>query len=431
MIADAIPKDNSMHDAAVAIALVGLLIFAAHLFEAVFRQTRIPDVLPLVIIGLLLGPLFNIATPSHFGSVGPVFTTITFILILFDAGIGLKISTFRKMYKETFVLSTLSYVVTVAAVGAAAYFLTNLGIVRSFMLAAVVGGISSVIIAPMLNQLKMQPESKIVLLLESTITDVFCVIATISLIEITKLGNIAEFDVGLTMGKILASFILATVLGAAAAFGWSVILNKVRNLQNSIFTTAAFVFVVFGLAEWLGYSGVVSALVFGITLGNIGSLDLPRLRTAVYTHPSELNVTEKAFFSELVFILKTLFFVYMGISLHLANWWLILIGLLLTIIIYIVRLPLVRLIVVKSTTVSDASMLAVVIPRGLAAVILASIPFQQGISGGETIQNIAYSIILISIVMTSLLVFLIDKTKLALFYNWIFSNLPHRPPPDS
>jgi len=430
VIADAISKDNSVHDAAVAIALVGLLIFAAHLFESVFRQTRIPDVLPLVIIGLLLGPLFNIATPSHFGSVGPVFTTITFVLILFDAGIGLKIATFRKMYKETFVLSTLSYVVTVAAVGAAVYFLTNLGIVRSLTLAAVVGGISSAIIAPMLNQLKMQPESKIVLLLESTITDVFCVIATISLIEITKLDNIAEFDVGLTMGKILASFILATVLGAAAAFGWSVILNKVRNLQNSIFTTAAFVFVVFGLAEWLGYSGVVSALVFGITLGNIGSLDLPRLRTAVYTHPSELNVTEKTFFSELVFILKTLFFVYMGISLHLANWWLILIGLLLTIIIYIVRLPLVRLCVVKSTTVSDASMLAVVIPRGLAAVIMASIPFQQGISGGETIQNMAYYIILISIVMTSLLVFLIDKTKLALFYNWIFSNLPHRPPPD-
>jgi len=419
-----------VHDAAVAIALVGLLIFAAHLFESVFRQTRIPDVLPLVIIGLLLGPLFNIATPSHFGSVGPVFTTITFVLILFDAGIGLKIATFRKMYKETFVLSTLSYVVTVAAVGAAVYFLTNLGIVRSLTLAAVVGGISSAIIAPMLNQLKMQPESKIVLLLESTITDVFCVIATISLIEITKLDNKAEFDVGLTMGKILASFILATVRGAAAAFGWSVILNKVRNLQNSIFTTAAFVFVVFGLAEWLGYSGVVSALVFGITLGNIGSLDLPRLRTAVYTHPSELNVTEKTFFSELVFILKTLFFVYMGISLHLANWWLILIGLLLTIIIYIVRLPLVRLCVVKSTTVCDASMLAVVIPRGLAAVIMASIPFQQGISGGETIQNMAYYIILISIVMTSLLVFLFDKTKLALFYNWIFSNLPHRPPPD-
>jgi len=419
-----------VHDTALVIASVGILIFAAHLFEAVFRQTRIPDVLPLVIIGLLLGPLFNIATPTHFGAVGPVFTTITFILILFDAGIGLSISAFRETYKETFMLSTVSYIVTVIAVGAAGFFLTDLGIVRSLLLASVVGGMSSAIIAPMLDKLKMQTGSKAVLLLESSITDVYCVIATISLIEITKLGDITEFDIGLTFGKVIASFALAIVLGVVSALGWSVILNKVRNLQNSTFTTAAFVFVVFGLAEWLGYSGAVAALVFGITLGNIGSVRLPRLRNHVYSSPSELNINEKAFFSELVFILKTLFFVYMGISLHLANWWLILIGLILTVIIYVIRLPVVRFTVVRSTPVSDASMLAVVIPRGLAAAVLASIPFQQGVSGGETIQNIAYSIILISIVMTSLLVFLIDKSKLALLYNWLFSNLSQRPPPD-
>jgi NhaP-type Na+/H+ or K+/H+ antiporter len=96
-----------------------------------------------------------------------------------------------------------------------------------------------------------------------------------------------------------------------------------------------------------------------------------------------------------------------------------------------VRLPVVRSAVDKSTPVSDASMLSVVVPRGLAAAVLASIPFQQGISGGEDIQNIAYSVILISIILTSILVFLIDKTRLVHFYNWFFSNLPRRLPPDS
>ncbi|MDD5311471.1 MAG: cation:proton antiporter [Dehalococcoidia bacterium] len=406
------------------------MIFAAHLFEAVFRQTRIPDVLPLVIIGLLLGPLFNIATPTHFGAVGPVFTTITFILILFDAGIGLSISALRKTYKVTFMLSTISFVLTLIVVGAAGFFMTDLGIIRSLLLASVVGAISSAIIAPMLNKLKMHAEGKAVLLLESSISDVYCVLATISLIEIAKLGDMTEFDIGLTIGKVIASFTLAIALGMVSAAGWSVILNKVRNLQNSTFTTAAFVFVVFGIAEWLGYSGAVAALVFGITLGNIGSVRLPRLRNFVYSDPSELTIDEKAFFSELVFILKTLFFVYIGISLRLANWWLLLIGLILTIIIYVIRMPIVRFTVAKSTPVSDASMLSAVIPRGLAAAVLASIPFQQGISGGETIQNIAYSVVLISIAMTSLLVFLIDKTKMAAFYDWFFSNLNRQADPD-
>lgn len=419
-----------MHDTAIAIAIVGLLIFAAHLFEALFKQTRIPDVLPLVVIGLLLGPLFNVATPTHFGVVGPVFTTITFILILFDAGLRLKITEFKNTYRDTFTLSTISFVVTFIAVGISAYFLTELGIIRSAILASVVGAISSAVIAPMLNLLHMKSESKVVLLLESTMTDVFCVITTVSLIEIVKIGNFSEFDIGIIAGKILASFVLATILGVAAAFGWSVILNKVRNLQNSIFTTAALVFVVFALAEWLGYSGAVAALVFGITLGNIGSINLLRTRDTFYTHPSELNLTEKSFFSELVFIFKTLFFVYMGISLQLANWWLILIGLILTAVIYIVRLPLVSFTVARAIPAADASMLSVVIPRGLAAAILASLPFQQGISGGEIIQNIAYAVILFSVVLTSLLVFLIDKTRFFLFYKWVFAPFQKHSNPD-
>ena len=412
-----------MHDAALVIGLVGVLIFAAHLFEVIFRHTRIPDVLPLVVIGLILGPLLGIATPTSFGAVGPIFTVVTFVLILFEAGTGLSFSSLRQTYKETLILTTITFILNVAVVGVATHYLTGLGFIKSFILASVVGGISSAVIAPMLGQLHMHEENKAVLLLESTITDVFCVIATLSVIEIANLGDIMQFDIGLTMGKLIASFLLATMLGTVSAFGWSYILNKVRGLQNSMFTTAAFVFVIFGIAEWLGYSGAIAALAFGITLGNISSLRLPKLYNGLNTGLSGLNISEKAFFSELVFILKTFFFVYIGISLQLANWWLILIGLALTVIVFIIRLPVVKFTVLKSTPVLDASMLAVVIPRGLAAAVLASIPFQQGMEGGDIIQNIAYAIILISIIVTSLLVFLIDKTRFSRFYSWFFSNL--------
>ena len=37
------------------IVFVGLLIFLAHFFVALFEKTRIPDVLYLIIIGLILG----------------------------------------------------------------------------------------------------------------------------------------------------------------------------------------------------------------------------------------------------------------------------------------------------------------------------------------------------------------------------------------
>lgn len=412
-----------MHEVALAIALVGILIFAAHLFEAAFRKTRIPDVLLLVIIGLLLGPLLGIATPTNFGTIGPAFTTITFIFILFEAGIGIKLSTLRDTYKETLVLSVASFVVTIVAVGTAAYFLTDLGIIRSLILGTVVGGFSSAIVIPMLGQMKILENSRTVLLLESSLNDVFVVIGTLSLMEIARVGDLTTFDVGQTLGKILASFTLATMIGMISAIGWSFLLNRVRSLQNSIFTTAAFVFVVFGLTEWLGYSGAIASLAFGITLGNVGALNVAWLQNRINANASELTVTEKAFFAEMVFILKTLFFVYMGISLQLADWRLMLVGLALTVIIYIVRLPVVKFSLQKTTPLMDASIIAILIPRGLAAAVIASIPFQQGISGGEIIQNTAYAIILASILMTSLLVILIDKTKFCKFYFWVFSNL--------
>lgn len=68
-------------------------------------------------------------------------------------------------------------------------------------------------------------------------------------------------------------------------------------------------------------------------------------------------------------------------------------------------------------------MMTVIIPRGLTAAILGSLLFQQGISGGETVQNLAYAVVLSSIALTSLLIVLIDKTSFYKMYNVIFSNM--------
>ena len=54
------------------IAFVGLLVFAAHLFTGIFSKTRIPDVLLLIAIGIVVGPLLGLVSPDQFGSVGPI-----------------------------------------------------------------------------------------------------------------------------------------------------------------------------------------------------------------------------------------------------------------------------------------------------------------------------------------------------------------------
>jgi len=79
---------------ALIIVFIGGLIFLAHLFAGIFSRTKIPDVLLLILIGLCLGPLLNIATPKHFGVVGPIFTTVTLVIILFESDVGLRLDIF-------------------------------------------------------------------------------------------------------------------------------------------------------------------------------------------------------------------------------------------------------------------------------------------------------------------------------------------------
>ena len=105
-----------MQDFASIIAFVGILIFVAHLFTSIFSRTRIPDVLLLIIIGIVVGPILGLASNSQFGIVGPVFTTVTLIIILFESGLTLKLRTLRLALRGALTLAPLSYFFTMIVV---------------------------------------------------------------------------------------------------------------------------------------------------------------------------------------------------------------------------------------------------------------------------------------------------------------------------
>ena len=55
------------HQIASSVLSVGLLVFIAHFFTALFEKTKVPDVLPLIIIGIIIGPNFlNFVDESSF-----------------------------------------------------------------------------------------------------------------------------------------------------------------------------------------------------------------------------------------------------------------------------------------------------------------------------------------------------------------------------
>ncbi len=402
---------------ALTIVFVGCTIFLSHWFAALFARTKIPDVLWLFIIGLLLGPVGGFVTPEKFGAVGPVFTTITLIFILFESGIDQRLDTLITSIGGTARITTYNFVATCLVAGSITFFYTDLGLLRSLMLGSIVGGTSSAVVTTLVRSFPMSVRTRTILVLESAFSDVFTLAVPLTLLTAYKIGTI---DVAFVTGQMIAAFILAAMLGIAGAFAWSIMLNKMRTLQNTVFTTPAFVFILYGLVELLNYSGPIAALAFGITLGNIDVLGPPIMRNAISRKPISLNDNERAFFSEAVFLLRTFFFVYIGISVRLQDWHWMMLGAAITGVLFLVRIPVVRMSVPRSTSPKDASYMATMIPKGLGAAVLASLPVQQGVAGGEIIQSVVFSIILCSTMLTTILTFLVEKTWLSKLYVWIF-----------
>jgi NhaP-type Na+/H+ or K+/H+ antiporter len=388
------------------IVSIGLIIFVSHLFTGIFERKMIPDVLLLMFLGILVGPLLGLVTPAEFGIAGPMFTTITLVVILFEGGLDLKIDSLRSAIKGSLSLTFINFFVTVTLVGLISWVIFRMNLLDSLILGSILGGTSSAVVIPLVRKLKVTDSSRTVMILESAFSDVLCIVFTLALLEVYRIGNV---NVGLIIGKVIASFSLAGFMGWVGAIVWSFLLLRIRTIKNSIFTTPAFVFIIYGVSEMLGYSGAISSLVFGFTLANISLFNLSILKKYTIAEPLTLNQTEKIFFSEVVFLLKTFFFIYIGLSISFNSFWTMTLGLILTIVIYISRIPIVKLSTSKITQTYDKTIMSIMVPKGLAAAVLASIPYQMGIEGGEFIRDIIYAIILISITLTSILVYLVEK----------------------
>ena len=403
---------------AMQIMLVGFIIFLAHLFATLFDRKNIPDVLPLVLLGLVLGPVTRLVTPEYFGGVGGVLTTVALIVILFQSGLELNLANLLKSLASGMKLTVINFIITLLFVALAAVSLFHITIIEGLVLGSILGGTSSAIVIPLIKKLRLKEESRTILFLESTFSDVLCIVVTIVLLQAIKYHSLSP---GLLCGQIIASFLLAILIGSTAAFLWSTLLHKVRHLKNGIFLSPAFVFILYGVAEFLGYSGAIAALAFGVTLGNIYDLNIPVFKGLILFKKVKFNEVENIFFSEIVFLLKTFFFVYIGLSVKINSLFIIYGSLVITLLIFFLRIPVTFLAMQKVVKRFDISIISIMVPKGLAAAVLASLPVQAGIQYGALIQEIVFSIIIFSIIITSILIFLIERNLLRHFYAVVFS----------
>ncbi|QIL75476.1 hypothetical protein G7064_06125 [Hymenobacter sp. HDW8] len=123
----------------VLIIFIGFLIFFGHYLAEMFDRTRIPDVVGLLLVGILLGPVFHLIDPASFGQAGRVFTNIVLVFILFESGLEVRFEQLKLALRGTAALTTLNFIVTTMLVAAMAQMFAGLDFLSSVILGSILG----------------------------------------------------------------------------------------------------------------------------------------------------------------------------------------------------------------------------------------------------------------------------------------------------
>lgn len=390
------------------IVFIGGLIFLSHLFVTVFQKTRVPDVLWLILIGFVLGPILGFVTLDDFGRVGDVLTKITLVVILFEGGLELRLMQLKDSLGKAMLLTFSIYLLTAVGLwGLVSILNPGMSSLSALFVSTVLAGPAPSVVIPLLKHIKTEESTRTILNLESTLGEAFCILISLAIFGLMQSNqSLNSATISNFLGGLAVSFVFAALLGFAGGYLWATILDRVRLLQNSMITTPAFLFIIYGISEALSFSGPIAVLCFGIMMGNVEFISRFVLRREVGAKLEGHNEIEIKFFSEIVFLLKIFFFVYLGLAIQISDFYSLFVGLILCLVILLARFVLIQgFRKPLGLNGGDGWTSTVMIPRGLAAAILASYPASYAIAEGESIRSIINYSIFISILMTSALIF--------------------------
>lgn len=230
-----------------------------------FEKTKIPDVIVLLFIGIILGPVSGLVHLESLHSLAEYVGSMALLVILFDGGMDLDLDRLLSEFGSAALLVLVSFSLTAAGIASYAYFIMGWELKLGLMLGAILGCTSAAIVIPIVNRLNTSEEIKTTLSVESALSDVLAVVLTISLIDAIQIG---QKDPAAPVRAVVGSFSTAIVIGAFIGIVWLKILDLMRGKKLAYMLTLAAILITFGSVRVLGASGSIAVLVIGLVLGN-------------------------------------------------------------------------------------------------------------------------------------------------------------------
>ena len=386
-------QDGPVAAAHVVLLAAGVVIFLGVAGEAFFRRTGVPDVAFLMILGVIIGPVLGIIKPEAVIEIVPYFAALALIIIMFDGGLNLNIKDIIRTAHFSFTLAIFGFILSVAIITLAAHYMLEWMWLDSILLGSIVGGSSSAIVFGLVRNIRISEETKSMLSFESALTDILATIAAFILFEAVMMGHFDLQTLQETLGRAVA---VGLILGFGVGIPWMYVTTKLSNAQHGYMLTLGILFVLFFLANSFGESGALTALVFGLMLGNknrfasVLKFKLPKIEVDDPTH------------NQLTFLVRSFFFVFVGLIASFGQIEYVVFGIAITVAVYIGRVVISKAILTSRFSRLDRAVTNSMIPRGLAAAVLATYPITMGLPNAEAYPQIIFFIILSSVIITTI-----------------------------
>jgi len=379
---------------------IGVITLFGYFAEYLFEKTRIPDILFLIVLGVAIGPfgagLIDKTNPNLIWF-APFFTSFALLFLVFDGSLSIDLVSIGKGAGKGLALTFVNFFISVGLITAAAY-LFGYALGNALLLGTILGGISSAFVIPILRRLKLKEDVTFALTLESALTDVLCIVGALTVAEVI-LAN--DFSAHAVLQQLSSIFGIATLIGAVGAVIWILLIGKVFKLLQNYMLMIGFLLLLYVLTEYLGGNGAIACMIFGIVLGN--SRKIIALFKEDGVGFDVTTASEKTFYAQITFFLKTFFFVYIGILLDFSDWRLLLFSFAIGLILFGGRQ--ISLLIMRREAFFERKIGASIFARGLAAAAIAGFVAQIGLPNADVIVSTTYGVIMFTIILSSAAIF--------------------------
>ncbi|MCB0427180.1 MAG: sodium:proton antiporter, partial [Mangrovimonas sp.] len=391
------------------IELAGIVILGI-LAQWFAWKLKIPAILPLILIGLLVGPVSSLYTENGMKLLEPIwngqkglfpgeglyyFVSLAISIILFEGGLTLKREEIKNVGPEITKLITLGSIITFFCAGLAAHYIFYLSWEVSFLFSSLVIVTGPTVITPILRNIPLKKDVSAVLKWEGILIDPIGALVAVLVFEFISAGSSSGFTqtAFVEFGKIL---LFGATFGFTFAHALAFCINKnfiPHYLLNVVsLSTVLLVFIVSDV--FAHESGLLAVVVMGMVMGN-GKLN---------------NIKELLYFKEsLSVLLISILFILLAANINikdlelLYNWNSVV---LFITVVFLIRPLAVFLSTINSNLkVNEKLFVSWVGPRGIVAAGIASLFGEklilEGVEGAEYIMPLVFMIVLGTVLLNA------------------------------